>query len=157
MEVTGEADHARSLARAMICSAAAFHSPDDLVVAVLASDDTLPAVGVAQVAAARHSTEDSDALGPSRMVTTSLDDLAAMLPRDLADRPRFGADQRPATPHVLLVVDGGHLPPGNHLIPDEGVHGVTVLDLPERWEELDDPTRLRLNLEPALLPDGQAA
>ena len=157
VEITGEADHARSLARAMLCSAAAFHSPDDLVVAVLASDETLPQWEWLKWLPHAHSTEDSDALGPSRMVTTSLDDLAAMLPRDLADRPRFGADQRPATPHVVVLVDGGHLPPGNHLIPDEGVHGVTVLDLPERWEELDDPTRLRLNIEPALLPDGQAA
>ncbi|CAN5425684.1 type VII secretion protein EccC [soil metagenome] len=157
VEITGEAEHARSRARAMLCSATAFHSPDDLLVAVLASDATLPKWEWLKWLPHAHSTEDSDALGPSRMVTTSLDDLAAMLPRDLADRPRFGADQRPATPHLLVVVDGGRLPPGNHLIPDEGVHGVTVLDLPERWEELDEPTVLRLNLEPALLPDGQAA
>ena len=157
VEVTGEAEHARALARALVCSVSAFHSPDDLVVAVLANDETLPAWEWLKWLPHAHSTEDSDALGPSRMVTTSVDDLAAMLPRDLVDRPRFGADQRPAVPHVLVVVDGGHLPPGNHLIPDEGVHGVTVLDLPERWAELDDPTRLRLNIEPALLPDGRAA
>ena len=157
VEITGEAAHARALARAMVCSVAAFHSPEDLVVAVLASDETLPQWDWLKWLPHAQSTEDSDALGPSRMVTTSLDDLAVMLPSDLADRPRFGADQRPAAPHVLVVVDGGWLPPGNHLIPDEGVHGVTVLDLPERWEELDDPTRLRLNIEPALLPDGQAA
>ena len=30
---------------------------------------------------------------------------------------------------------------------DSGVHGVTVLDLPEQWGELTDPTRLRLHLE----------
>jgi len=157
VEITGEAEHARALARALLCSVAAFHSPDDLVVAVLASDETLPAWEWLKWLPHAHSSEDSDALGPSRMVTTSIDDLAAMLPRDLADRPRFGADQRPAAPHVLVVVDGGHLPPGNHVIPEEGVHGVTVLDLPERWAELDDPTRLRLNIEPDLLPDGRAA
>ena len=157
VEITGEAAHARALARAMVCSVAAFHSPEDLVVAVLASDETLPEWDWLKWLPHAQSSEDSDALGPSRMVTTSLDDLAVMLPSDLADRPRFGADQRPAAPHVLVVVDGGWLPPGNHLVPDEGVHGVTVLDLPERWEELDDPTRLRLNIEPTLLPDGQAA
>ena len=52
----------------------------------------------------------SDAVGPSRMVTTSLADLAALLPPDLGDRPRFGADERPATPHILLVIDGGEPP-----------------------------------------------
>ena len=42
VEVTGEAAQARALARAMVCSMAAFHSPEDLVVAVLATDGTLP-------------------------------------------------------------------------------------------------------------------
>ena len=45
------------------------------------------------------------------------------------------------------VVDGVTLPPGNHLVPEEGVHGVTVLELPERWGELEDPTRLRLEVD----------
>ena len=131
--------------------------PSDLLVAVLATTTRCPEWEWLKWLPHAQSTEDSDALGPSRMVTTSLDDLAAMLPKDLVDRPRFGADQRAAAPHVLVLVDGATLPPGNHLIPDEGVHGVTVLDLPERWDELDDPTRLRLNIEPGLLPDGQVA
>ena len=71
----------------------------------------------------------------------------ALLPADLGERPRFGADERPATPHILLVIDGGELPPGNHVVPPDGLHGVTVLDLPERWDELEDPTRLRLQFE----------
>jgi S-DNA-T family DNA segregation ATPase FtsK/SpoIIIE len=71
-----------------------------------------------------------------------------MLPDDLADRPRFAADERPAQPHVLLVTDGATLAPGNHVIPPDGLHGVTVLDLPEHWGELDDPATLRLELEP---------
>ena len=88
----------------------------------------------------------SDAVGPMRMVSTPLADLAALLPADLADRPRFGADERPATPHLLLVIDGG-LPPGNHVVPPDGLHGVTVLDLPARWDELEDATRLRLQFD----------
>ena len=61
------------------------------------------------------STQQSDAVGPMRMVTTSLDDLAALLPPDLSDRPRFGrraAGQR----HILLVSRRRHLPPGNHVV-----------------------------------------
>ena len=81
------------------------------------------------------------------MVSTSLADLAALLPPDLGERPRFGADERPATPHVLLVIDGGELPPGNHVIPPDGLHGVTLLDLPARWDELEDSTRLRLQFD----------
>ena len=79
-----------------------------------------------------------------RLVATSIDDLGNLLPPDLSDRPRFGADERPPTPHILLVIDGGHLPPGNHIVPPDGLHGVTLLDLPARWDELEDSTRLRL-------------
>ncbi len=157
VELTGEAAHARSLARALVCSAAAFHAPDDLVIAVLASEQTLAEWEWLKWLPHAHSTRESDAIGASRMVSDSADDLVQMLPADLADRPRFGGDQRGVTPHVLLVVDGGVLPPGNHLVPDEGAQGLTVLDLPERWEELDDPTRLRLTIEPQLLPGGRAA
>ncbi|HSE69570.1 MAG TPA: type VII secretion protein EccCa [Nocardioidaceae bacterium] len=157
IELTGEAEQARAMARAMVCSSTAFHGPDQLLVAVLGNDDTLAHWDWVKWLPNAQSPRDHDALGPSRMVTTNIDDLAAMLPEDLVDRPRFGADQRPATPHVLLVLDGGVLPPGNHLVPEEGVHGVTVLDLPERWSELEEPTRLRFAIEPAALSDGRAA
>ena len=41
-------------------------------------------------------------------------------------------------------------------MPPDGVHGVTVLDLPVRWDELEDPTRLRLQFEGASrLADGR--
>jgi len=157
IEVIGGVERARSLTRAMVCEAAAFHSPEQLMVAVLCDDDGARDWDWLKWLPHAQSPSESDAIGPSRMVTGSLDDLAAMLPTDLADRPRFGADQALPTPHILLVVDGGALPPGNHVLPDEGVHGVTVLDLPERWGELEDPSRLRITLETELLADGLAS
>ena len=81
--------------------------------------------------------------GPMRMVTTNLSDLGTLLPADLSDRPRFGADERPATPHILLVIDLRRVAAGNHVIPPDGLHGVTPLDLPARWYELEDASRLR--------------
>ena len=147
VELCGNEDEARSLARAMICSAAAFQSPDSLVVAVLASDQTLAHWDWMKWLPHAWSARESDAVGPRRLVSTNLNDLAALLPADLTDRPRFGADERPATPHILFVVDDGHLPPGNHVIPPDGLHGVTVLDLPSRWDELESPTQLRLLFE----------
>ena len=134
IELTGDEEQARSLARSMVCSAAAFHNPDHLVVAVLCSDDHLAHWDWLKWLPHSLSTQQGDAVGPRRMVTTSLDDLGSMLPPDLSDRPRFGADEVPATPHILLVIDGGKLPPGNHIIPPDGLHGVTLLDLPERWD-----------------------
>ncbi|WP_240641494.1 type VII secretion protein EccCa [Nocardioides ferulae] len=154
VEVCGPEQQARSLARALLCSATAFHSPDQLQVAVLASDHTLAHWDWVKWLPHALSGRETDALGPKRMVSTSLDDLAAMLPADLADRPRFGADERPAVPHVLLLTDGATLPPGNHVVPPDGLHGVTLIDLPSRWDELTDPSRLRLQLD---LPDPDSA
>lgn len=157
VEVTGPADQARALARSLVCSAAAFHAPGQLLVAVLCDDESASLWDWAKWLPHTHSSEEHDAVGPARMITTSLEDLAAMLPADLSERPRFGADQRPTSPHILLVVDGGDLPPGNHVIPAEGLHGVTVLDLPDRWGELDEPTRLRLHIEPRPRDDGRVS
>ena len=154
VEVCGPEEPARALARALLCSAAAFQSPEHLVVAVLAGERQLAHWDWVKWLPHSHSPQESDAVGPRRMVSTSLEELAELLPPDLADRPRFGADERPATPHVLLVLDGADLPPGNHVVPPDGLHGVTVLDLPARWDELEDATRLRLALVGGATADG---
>ncbi len=154
VEVCGEEDQARSLARAIICSATAFQSPEHLVVAVLCTDEHIAHWDWVKWLPHALSREASDAVGPMRMVATSLNDLAALLPPDLSERPRFGADDREATPHILLVTDGFELPPGNHVVPPDGLHGVTVLDLPTRWDELEDSTRLRLEIAPGAVATG---
>jgi S-DNA-T family DNA segregation ATPase FtsK/SpoIIIE len=155
IELTGSEEHARGLARAILCSATAFHGPENLIVAVLTSEENLVQWDWLKWLPHSWSTQESDAVGPRRMVTTSLDDLGAMLPQDLAERPRFGTDERTVTPHIVLVLDGQDLPPGNHIVPPDGLHGVTLLDLPERWDELDDPTRLRLQFEHLPVEDGK--
>ncbi|CAN5381800.1 type VII secretion protein EccC [soil metagenome] len=148
IEICGEDEQARSLARAIICSATAFQSPENLVVAVLSTDEHLAHWDWIKWLPHALSQEQSDAVGAMRMVTTSLSDLAALLPPDLSDRPRFCADERQAIPHILLVTDGVELPPGNHVVPPDGLHGVTLIDLPTRWMELEDSSRLRLQLDP---------
>ncbi|MBI2244110.1 MAG: type VII secretion protein EccCa, partial [Nocardioides sp.] len=155
IEVCGPEEPARSLARSLICSATVFHSPDQLAVAVLTSEQHLAHWDWLKWLPHAQSGRLSDAVGPMRMVSTSLADLAALLPADLGERPRFGADERPATPHLLLVVDDGELPPGNHVVPPDGLHGVTLLDLPARWDELEDATRLRLQLTGEPADDGR--
>ncbi|WP_224766250.1 type VII secretion protein EccCa [Nocardioides campestrisoli] len=155
VEVCGPEEESRSLARALICSATAFHNPEQLIVAVLTSEANLAHWDWVKWLPHAQSARESDAVGPMRMVGTSLDDLGALLPPDLSERPRFGADERPATPHILLVIDGGHLPPGNHVVPPDGLHGVTLLDLPTRWDELEDSSRLRLQLTEAPQQQGK--
>jgi S-DNA-T family DNA segregation ATPase FtsK/SpoIIIE len=155
IELCGDEEEARSTARAMICSATAFHNPDQLVVAVLTSEQNLTHWDWVKWLPHAHSTREADAVGPRRLVSTSLDELGSLLPPDLSERPRFGTDERPATPHILLVIDDGVLPPGNHVVPPDGLHGVTLLDLPARWDELEDPTRLRLEFMDAPTEHGK--
>ncbi|MDF1605251.1 type VII secretion protein EccCa [Nocardioides sp. YIM 152315] len=155
IEVCGPEEPARSLARSLICSATAFHAPEHLAVAVLASEPNLAHWDWIKWLPHAQSSRQSDAVGPMRMVSTSLADLAGLLPADLPDRPRFGADERPASPHLLLIIDGGELPPGNHVVPPDGLHGVTLVDLPARWDELEDPTRLRVQFDDEAAPDAR--
>lgn len=144
VELCGPTEGARALARAVIASATAFHGPDQLQVAVLCSDNALTHWDWVKWLPHAQSSQGRDAVGPRRMVTTSVEELSTLLPKDLADRPRFGTGERQVTPHVLLVLDGGLLPEDNHLVPADGLHGVTVLDLREHWVDLDTPHRIRL-------------
>jgi S-DNA-T family DNA segregation ATPase FtsK/SpoIIIE len=157
VEVVGEADAARALARALVCSAAAFHSPDQLRVAVLADEDSLAGWDWLKWLPHAGSPHERDGAGPARMVSSSFDDLAPLLPADLADRARFSARAggAPALPHLLVVVDGGRVPPGNHVITADGVQGVTVVDLPSTWGELEDDDVLRLHLDAGCRGDGR--
>jgi S-DNA-T family DNA segregation ATPase FtsK/SpoIIIE len=136
IEICGGAEEARALARAMICSAAAFQSPRHLAIAVLASEQALAEWDWVKWLPHAHSGHSSDAVGPRRMVSTDLAELASLLPPE---------------PHLLLVVDGGMLPPGR-VLPLDGRYAVTVLELPDRWDELDDDTRLRLLLDDRAAP-----
>ena len=156
IEVCGqeeEEEEARSLARAMICSAAALESPEHLAIAVLARDDTLPGWDWVKWLPHAWSPSATDALGPRRMVSTDVRDLAALLPRGLAE-PRTDAGMERPNPHILLIVDGGLLPPGSDLVPGGGRPGLTVLEVAGRYDELDDAATLRLVLDTASSSDS---
>lgn len=146
IEVTGDAEPARALARSIIAAATTQHAPDQLQVAVVAGADALAEWEWVKWLPHAHSQRERDGVGPARMVATSLSDLEPMLPAELRERPRFGYSDSVTVPHVLVVVDGGDVPPSNAVVTEDGVLGVTVLHLPERWDELSGDTRMRLAL-----------
>lgn len=146
VEITGEEADARALARAVVMQLATFHSPEHLRIAVLAAPAALAEWEWAKWLPHTHSPRSRDVVGPARMIGSSLADVEAMLPEGLPDRPRFGNAETPLLPHVLVVVDGGDVPAGNAVLTPDGVLGITVLELPERWEDLSDPRTLRLTL-----------
>jgi S-DNA-T family DNA segregation ATPase FtsK/SpoIIIE len=134
VELCGSQGPTRALARSLVCSAATFHSPEHLAVAVLASERNLAQWDWVKWLPHALSTRRSDAVGPRRMVSASPSDLATLLPEDSA------------VPHLLLVADGA-------VVPDDRP-GVTVLDLSARRGELEDPGTLRLQLEDRPAADG---
>ncbi|WP_166389353.1 type VII secretion protein EccCa [Nocardioides ochotonae] len=112
VEVVGPVDSARAAVRALVCSAATFHSPGVLAVAVLADETSLAHWDWVKWLPHAHSPHGRDAIGARRLVSTAPSQLRALLPID---------------PHLLLVLDAAeHLPAALDL----PASGVTVVRLP---------------------------
>lgn len=155
--VCGKEEEARATARALVCAATASHSPIDVVVAVLASAESLADWDWVKWLPHSHSRRKSDAVGPARMVTTERDQLTALLPAELAARPRHGHGNGEGTaPHVLVVVDDARLAAGDAVIAAESVAGVTELHL-SASDGVPQIGELHLRLaDPASRHDGRA-
>ena len=131
IEVIGSEGHARALTRAMITQAALFHAPDQLVVAVLTTPESLLEWDWVKWLPHAQSRRQADAAGPRRLICTDLDELVSLLPADLGERPRFGPSSGgPTAPHLLVVLDNVVVPPGHPVLTEDGVAGLTVIDIP---------------------------
>ncbi|HIW63048.1 MAG TPA: type VII secretion protein EccCa [Candidatus Stackebrandtia excrementipullorum] len=165
---TGDEDANRALVRAMLCQATAFHSPDDLLIAVVAAEHTLEnwewVKWLPHNAIERH----TDALGPRRLVVTVMTELEELLSDELMKRSRNIDEQGMFNdrPHVLVVVDGGEVDADCDLA-GSGLSGVTVLDLsgqvpryPREWllqmdsDATEDETTLSMTLSGRRSPLG---
>ncbi|MGQ0624021.1 MAG: type VII secretion protein EccCa [Sporichthyaceae bacterium] len=161
VELTGtKTAQVSALARALVTQAAAFHSPEHLVIAVVANAERRADWEWVKWLPHNASPRERDGAGPARQVADSLEDLIPLLPEEVTERPRFGAGAvgpsgSPLLPHVLVIVDGGHVPASNPLVTPEGVAGVTVLELPQAWTEVTDPHVLRFGITDRDRPDGR--
>ena len=148
IEVIGSEGHARALTRAMITQAALFHAPDQLVVAVLTTPESLAQWDWVKWLPHAQSRRRADAAGPRRLICTDLDELVSLLPADLGERLRFGPSSDGATsPHIVVVLDNAVVPVGHSVLTEDGVAGMTIIDIPDHWAELTGSSRLRLHLE----------
>lgn len=136
IEVCGPEQPARAMARSLVCSAATFHSPDQLVIAVLAAPRHLAHWDWVKWLPHARSPRRSDAVGPVRLVATVPSDLRSSLPAEDA--------RRPGPQHLLVVVDGVDVPDLD--VPLGGSSGLTIVDLPSHWGPLEEPRRLRIRL-----------
>ncbi|MGW5351718.1 type VII secretion protein EccCa [Streptomyces sp. NPDC004031] len=125
--LTGDAAAVRGQARAVVAQLAALHSPADMVLGVAASCAALPAWEWVKWLPHAWSPTAADGAGARRLVADGTADLAELLGPALEDRPRFQPDAAPLLdrPHVVLLLDGGALPPAAAV----GLQGVTVLEL----------------------------
>jgi len=130
--VTGaDAAARRGLVRALIAQLVTFHGPDDLVVAVAATGPAraewewvkwLPHVAHPRL---------HDGAGPVRMVTSSLGAVEAWLAPELAGRNRFARGAAPVADaaHVVVVLDDAEVTRSEQIVLEEGLAGVTLIDL----------------------------
>ncbi|MGI8762154.1 MAG: type VII secretion protein EccCa [Jatrophihabitantaceae bacterium] len=126
--VSGAPHRSRAMMRAVIGQLAAFHSPDDVVIAVCASPAVMPEWEWLKWLPHALSPAAFDAVGQLRLVTDDLLDIEASFGDTLTSRPRFGIGGTSEGPHVVVVVDGGRVPPEAQLA-SALVQGVTVLEL----------------------------
>ncbi|MDX8052142.1 type VII secretion protein EccCa [Lentzea sp. BCCO 10_0798] len=145
----GEIEDRRDLARALIAQLVTFHAPDDLLIAVVSAGRTKQLwEWVKWLPHAQHPT-DIDGIGQRRMMANSLAEIEAMLDENLRDRQRFtrNAPPPPDQPHIVIVIDDGDISREEMIILEEGLVGVTLLDLSECLGNLTARRGLRLVVE----------
>ncbi|XVU25178.1 type VII secretion protein EccCa [Actinoplanes sp. CA-054009] len=133
------------LTRAVICQLATFHAPDDLIVAVCAGPERRAEWEWIKWLPHNLHPARTDALGHVRLVASSGHDLEKLLEDVIGNRPRFNPmGTSTSTPHVVIVLDGADLRGATQL--DDGIDGVTVLDLDEQPPRLLDRSLLVLEV-----------
>ncbi|MFF3338289.1 type VII secretion protein EccCa [Streptomyces flavidovirens] len=149
--LAGDSDTVYGNARAAIAQLTTLHSPEDLMVAVVAHPSA--AVDWDWIKWLPHSQHPKakDGAGSARLLFDDLGELEEALEDQLADRPRWNRDANPVydQPHLIVLLDGGTVPPDSGLAGTEGLQGVTFLEIAPG--ELED--ELRGNLTAYLKPN----
>ncbi|MFK4762349.1 type VII secretion protein EccCa [Microbacterium sp. ZW T5_45] len=146
IEAVGDVARGRGLVRAMIAHLTTFTAPEDLQVAVVAAASDLPYWEWAKWLPHAQSDTRKDAVGGARRIGTSWAEIEPLI-ADIRSRGPVSGRGGGAVPHIIVVLDGAELPPGNLLNEEGGVDGVTVIDIAREWAELTDPLTVRLILE----------
>ncbi len=145
----GDRDRIRGLARAMLAQMATFHTPDDLLIAVVTSGRAKVDWEWTKWLPHSQSPTLVDGIGPLRLIAGSLGQIERYLDAELRDRPRFTRNAPPLTdaPHIVIVIDDGEVSREEQLVLEEGLVGVTLLDLSDSLGNLTSRRGLRLVVE----------
>lgn len=134
--------------RAMIAHLAVMVPPADLRIAVLAGEETIGMWDWVKWLPHCRSEDVEDAVGPARMVSTSAEELDELMGPGVETRGEFRQETagHGPRPHILLVVDGAEYPSNWIPMSEKGMESLTRVVLRTTWEELEDPSTLRLIL-----------
>ncbi|PHQ48958.1 type VII secretion protein EccC [Streptomyces cinnamoneus] len=129
--VSGEREAVRGTARSLVASLVTLHSPEDLVVAVVAGQGAAEEWDWCKWLPHTQVPGSTDGAGTKRLFSDDLTELEDLLGNRLLGRPRFSRDGQPLLdqPHVVVVLDGGTVPPDSLLASAEGLQGVTVVEV----------------------------
>jgi S-DNA-T family DNA segregation ATPase FtsK/SpoIIIE len=147
--LSGDKELTRGLTRALIAQLVTFHTPDDVMIAVVttgrAKDEW---EWVKWLPHAQHPTM-VDGIGQLRMMAGSLAQVEDWLDEELRDRQRFtrNAPPQPDQPQVVIIIDDGEVTREEQIILEEGLVGVTLVDLSDSLGNLTARRGLRLVVE----------
>ncbi|MGH3753963.1 MAG: type VII secretion protein EccCa [Pseudonocardiaceae bacterium] len=147
--IGGERAPSRGLARSMVAQLATFHTPDDVLIAVVTAGRAKAGWEWAKWLPHVQHPSLVDGAGPRRMMAASLAQIEELLGEQLRDRPRF-ARNAPAHgdgPHIVIVIDGGEVTGAEQIILEEGLAGVTLIDLSASLGTLTARRGLQLAIE----------
>ncbi len=149
VDLRGTHDEVRDFTRAMLVSLATFHGPDHLIIGVVTSGPSRTEWDWVKWLPHAQDPRESDAVGSRRLVAGSLAELEEWLSPEMSSRARFTRDATPAPdqPHIVIVIDGGAVSLEERVLLEDGLVGVTIIDLSSSIGRLAARRGLRLVVE----------
>ena len=132
LSLDGDVDVVRSAVRAMLAGLAVSHGPDRVRVAVAASEgDARRAWEWLKWLPHHEHPVYTDGGGRVRLTEFSLGGVESMLASDIVERPAFAPSSpaRPGVPHLVVVVDGVGVSGAERILAEDGLDGVTVIEV----------------------------
>ncbi|MFF8816306.1 type VII secretion protein EccCa [Streptomyces pactum] len=138
LTVSGDPATVHGTARALVAQLVALHSPEDLRVAVVAARGAQSRWDWTKWLPHTQVPGSTDGAGTKRLFGDDLGELSELL-EGLDERPRFSRDGQPLLdqPHLVVVLEGGMVPPDSVFAAAEGIQGVTVVEVVPG--DLDEP------------------
>ncbi|WP_320065623.1 type VII secretion protein EccCa [Micromonospora sp. RTGN7] len=145
VRIGGDRTVALGMVRAMLAQLTTFHAPDELRLAVCVGAEQAPEwEWIKWLPHAKHAF-DVDAAGAVRLSGSTLEEVEALLGSDFSARSRYDGTAQPSRdePFVVVVCDGGLIPPGARLVVS-GYRNAVLIDFDGRGAANDEQV---LNLD----------